>query len=224
MRVLTYILLIGISSALFSCGNSTSDRAYLTQTQLDSIERVRVDSIHIADSIAAIQKLIADSIASVEREASLAKLNNLSKNFVEKKDEFSEYSWVKHKNSPKYRNQNGVYLSFQKTANGSSTNLRFVIQYEDDDWLFIRNIIFNIDGENITFIPDDMQRDHDSRIWEWSDESAEYSMDLISKIANAKSVKLKLNGQQYYDTRSMSPSAIKAFKETLEYYNALKAN
>lgn len=224
MRILTYILLISITSFFFSCCNSTSGSDHLTQAQLDSIERVRVDSIRIADSIATIQQHIADSIATVEREARLAKLSNLSKNFNEKKDEFSEYSWVKHKNSPKYRNQNGVYLCFQKSANGNPTNLRFVIQYEGGDWLFIRSIIFNIDGENITFIPNDMQRDNNSRIWEWSDEPAEPSIDLISKIANAKSVKLKLNGRQYYDTRTMSPTAIKAFKETLEYYNALKAN
>lgn len=97
---------------------------------------------------------------------------------------------VKHKNEPKYRNQNGVYLYFQVDQNGKPENLRFCIQYEDDDWLFIRNMIFNIDGENITFIPNDMETDcgNGGRIWEWCDEPASLgdNMDLINKNCDSQ--------------------------------------
>ena len=50
--------------------------------------------------------------------------------------------------------------------------MRFVFQYYSDDWLFIRNMIFNFDGENVRIIPDRMQTDcgDGGMIWEWCDE------------------------------------------------------
>lgn len=208
-----FLLLISI----FGCKNTRTNLHVLTQEQKDSIEHARQDSINIADSIANVRKLESAAIIS-----------SLSKNFSTKVDEFSDISWIRHKNVPKYRNQNGVYLYFALDQNGKPENLRFCIQYEDDDWLFIRSMIFNIDGENITFIPSNMETDcgNGGRIWEWCDEPASLSdnMDLINKIAKANSVKIKLNGDQYYDTRVMSANSLKAFKETLSYYSALENN
>ena len=58
-------------------------------------------------------------------------------------------------------------------------------------------MIFNIDGDNVTFIPNDVERDNDyGRIWEWSDEPASLESSLVEKIANAKSVKVKFNGDR----------------------------
>ena len=114
---------------------------------------------------------------------------------------------------------------------GEPRMLRFVFQYHSDDWLFIENMIFNIDGENITIIPD-METDcgNGGKIWEWCDEAVvggncEYSVKekLIAKIANAKSVKVKLNGSQYYDTRTLTAEQIKSIRDTYEYYKALGA-
>jgi hypothetical protein len=44
---------------------------------------------------------------------------------------------------------------------------------------------------------------------------------LIKKIAYAKSVKLKLVGKQYYDTKTMSIKQIQHFKYSYEYYKAM---
>lgn len=176
----------------------------------------------MADSIAAIEKAKADSIARINAKEKEERIAKISKNFREKKDEFSDFAWVEHKTTTPYRNRNSIHLSFQKDNSGNVQNLRFVIQYEADDWLFIRNMIFNIDGDNVTFIPNDMERDNDyGRIWEWSDEPASLESSLVEKIANAKSVKVKFNGDQYYDTRTMSSKQIEAFKQTLDYYKAL---
>ena len=100
-------------------------------------------------------------------------------------------------------------------------NFRFVFQYYAEDWLFIRSIIFNIDGENITIYPN-METDcGGGYIWEWFDENYSYDLELIQKIANAKSVKMKLNGRQYYDTRTLTSTQINDIKLIYEYYKAL---
>lgn len=84
-------------------------------------------------------------------------------------------------------------------------------------------MIFNIDGENTTFIPDDMETDcgYGGRIWEWCDESASLNKELVEKIAKANKVKVKFNGRKYYDTKTMSSNELQAFKDTYEYYKLL---
>lgn len=197
--------------SFISCGNSSASNANRTEFVKDSIARA---------------EFVKDSIAT-------AKLNNeviekCSNLFNVKKDEFSDYTWVTPKNAPKYRNENGVYCYFA-TEDGKATPIfRFVYQYYADDWLFIRYMIFNIDGENITIMPD-MKTDcgYGGTIWEWCDEPVRYNnisginVDFIKKIVDATSVKVKMVGSEYYDTRTLSAAQIKYIKCTYAYYLAL---
>ena len=145
-----------------------------------------------------------------------------------KKDEFDENgrTWVHSKDEPRYRNRNAYYCYFQINKDKSVSNFRFVIQYEADDWLFIRDCVFNIDGENIRFTPTKMARDNASgRIWEWCDESVSGETEnLIRKIASAKTVKVKLNGDKYYDTRTIKIQEIASIKKMLSFYEELGGN
>lgn len=152
----------------------------------------------------------------------VVKIKELKQYFTEKKDEFSDVKWVEPKSRPKYTNQNG-YCMYFSVNNGVVSNPRFLIQYESDKWLFIKNMIFNIDGENITFTPEKMETDcgNGGRIWEWCDEYAGNLEPLIKKIAYAKSVKIKLVGKQYYNIKTMSQKQIQYFKYSYEYYKAL---
>lgn len=207
----------------FGCGGNASN-VQLTQEQRDSIAKVKEDSARVADSIAAVEKQIADSIALVQKKEKEEALSKLSKNFRFNKDEFGERTWVYHNSTPKYTNKNSIHLYFQKDDNDKASNLRFRVQYEAGDWLFIKSMIFNVDGENITFVPDDMDTDcgYGGRIWEWCDEPASENSELVEKIANAKIVKVKFNGSQYYDTKTMSDKELQAFKETYQYFKALQ--
>ena len=151
-------------------------------------------------------------------------IGTMKSDYVIKKDEFSTSggSWVEPKSAPKYRNRNAFYCYFWVNDNNYPSNFRFVMQYEADSWLFIENCVFNIDGENVNYVPQKMQHDNNSRIWEWFDDQIDiHSIHLIRKIANAKSVKVKLNGQQYYDTRTIKASEIASIKKTLEKYEEL---
>ena len=152
----------------------------------------------------------------------VVKIKELKQYFTEKKDEFSDVKRIEPKSRPKYTNQNG-YCMYFSVNNGVASNPRFLIQYESDKWLFIKNMIFNIDGENITFTPEKMETDcgNGGRIWEWCDEYAGNLEPLIKKIAYAKSVKIKLVGKQYYNIKTMSQKQIQYFKYSYEYYKAL---
>ena len=70
----------------------------------------------------------------------VVKIKELKQYFTEKKDEFSDVKWVEPKSRPKYTNQNG-YCMYFSVNNGVASNPRFLIQYESDKWLFIKNMI-----------------------------------------------------------------------------------
>ncbi len=151
-------------------------------------------------------------------------LDVMREKYTFKKDEFDANNriWVIPKSAPKYRNNNGYYCYFQMNDKYAS-NFRLVIQYEADDWLFIEKFIFNVDGEIIEFVPHEMERDNDKgRIWEWCDEGiSSENEELIRKISNAKTVKVKCSGKQYDDIRDISQKDLASIKETLKFYEDL---
>lgn len=167
-------------------------------------------------------QFIADSLA--KEKAKLDSINaitvtRLKPFFTEKKDEFSDITWIEPKSAPKYRNMNGTYCYFAKKGE-KVENFRFVFQYYADDWLFIESMIFNIDGENITISPSmDTDCGYGGKIWEWCD--TQISLEFVEKLANAKSVKIKMNGSQYYDTRTLTTAQIQSIKNTYDYFKAL---
>lgn len=141
--------------------------------------------------------------------------------FTFKKDEFDNKTWVEPKNRPKFVNVNGVFAYFELNDN-VATNFRFSVQYTSDDWLFIQQILFNVDGKHLTFIPQKMEHDNEDYIWEWFDEQITIADEpLIKAIANAKTVKMKLQGKQYYNIRSLTQREIQYLKKTYNFYKAL---
>ena len=173
--------------------------------------------------ISLIEKTKADSLAHIEDSLKAMKVLALMKNFQFKKDEFSNNTWYEHKNTPRYRNSNGFYFYFGVNEDIGVGALRMVLQYYDDDWLFVKNIIFSIDGDNYKFVPEDMKRDNSGGyIWEWFDEPIDSQSDLVQALANSHSVKIKLNGSDYYDIRTLNQKQIQGIKETYELYNLLK--
>ncbi|MCQ2259514.1 MAG: hypothetical protein MJZ41_16240 [Bacteroidaceae bacterium] len=194
------------------CAGSTED----TTSSVDSVAVDQADKVSAEEEARiAAEKAREDSLNAV-------KITELKKYFTEKKDEFSDKKWVEPQTRPRYTNQNG-YCMYFAVEGGKATNPRFLIQYEADDWLFIQYMIFNIDGENITFTPTKMETDcgNGGRIWEWCDEYAADLEPLIKKIAYANTVKIKMVGRQYHNVKTMSSKQIQYFKYSYEYYKAL---
>lgn len=178
----------------------------------------QIDKVSISNNINKIEKvplnIVKDSI----------RINELKKFFKIKKDEFDEdgLTWYTPKDAPYYRNRNGIYCYFG-IKNNQTQNLRFVIQYASDDWLFVKNYKFSIDGKAYSFYPENQETDNgDGGIWEWCDESISTSdLPLIEAISNAKSAKIKFNGRQYFEDKSISQSQIKSIKRTLELFKLM---
>lgn len=195
------IIFYSIFIALISCqtnNKSTSD-----------IEDFASDTIATSDL----------PIPPPEKKVDSAKVNELKPLFKFKTDEFStdKTTWVTPKSAAKYRNMNGLHCYF------SNNNLRFVVQFHRDNWLFIKECQFLIDGKPFLLIPEEVKRDNDySGITEWFDISVDYkNSDLIEALAAAKSAKVKFIGDQYVDIKNISAKEILGVKKTLELFNAM---
>lgn len=202
------LFVLGISILSFIIGGIATSLELNSAKDEDSLSEV---SSNISTQIPAKSKINTDSVVKVFRP-----------DFIFKKDEFENRTWVEPQNRPKYTNVNKIFCYFQLNDEKAS-NFRLCIQYTADDWLFIKKITFNIDGgRNIIYIPQKMERDNNSTIWEWCDDQIDNKYEfLISAIANAKKVKVKFDGQQYYDIRTLSSAEIKYIKKTYNFYLAL---
>ncbi|MBR1410062.1 MAG: hypothetical protein IJ580_03070 [Prevotella sp.] len=150
-------------------------------------------------------------------------LQVMKRDYTFERDEFSNSGivWVKPKSIPKSRNRNGVYCYFSLTDSVPS-NFRFVLQYAGEQWLMLNDCTFNLDGVNWTYRPLKVERDHDSRIWEWFDDAVDMNISMfLYNVGQSKQVKVKLNGQKYYDTYTLKASETASIRQTLEHYEAL---
>ena len=216
MKHLLYLIIItiGCGIILSSCQSRVKNSSFSNNTDTVDTNMESVDSTCIIEE----QKRIAAEEARLQ--ARKAELDNLSKNFNQKKDEFSNKTWIFPNNKPKYRNRNATYCYFMK-QNNEVRNFRFVFQYVNSDWLFIKDLIFNIDGKVFEYRRLDFNTDcSGGQIWEWCDLQLS-DIDLIRSLENAKSIKIKMNGDKYYDTRTLNSATITSIQETIKYYKAL---
>ena len=205
---------IGCGIILSSCQSRVKNSSFSNNTDTVDTNMESVDSTCIIEE----QKRIAAEEARLQ--ARKAELDKLSKNFNQKKDEFSNKTWIFPNNKPKYRNRNATYCYFMK-QNNEVRNFRFVFQYVNSDWLFIKDLIFNIDGKVFEYRRLDFNTDcSGGQIWEWCDLQLS-DIDLIRSLENAKSIKIKMNGDKYYDTRTLNSATITSIQETIKYYKAL---
>lgn len=169
-----------------------------------------------AETITSIPKYTQEQIDSITNE-----IKSLSKNFTETTDEFKGTTWIEPKSKPKYRNQNGIYMYFQ-TKDSKPTNLRFVIQYYADDWLFIKKVWFLIDDKRLDYELDfDRDNGYGGKIWEWCDVQCNDPV-FLAYILEAKNVRLKLEGTHYFKEKNVSAKELKSMQETIRYYMLLE--
>ena len=216
MKHLLYLLItsIGCGFVLLSCQSRVKNSSFSNDT--DTVKTI-MESVDSTSVIEEQKKIAAEKAQLLERKAELDKL---SKKFNQKKDEFSNKTWIFPNNKPKYRNRNATYCYFMK-QNNEVRNFRFVFQYVNSDWLFIKDLIFNIDGKVFEYRRLDFNTDcRGGQIWEWCDLQLS-DIDLIRALEKAKSIKIKMNGDKYYDTRTLNSATITSIQETIKYYKAL---
>jgi hypothetical protein len=197
-------ILFFLSIAFISCNTNNSKSAEVES----NIDTMLVDTN-------------ATRTPKTETKKDKAKAKELAKFFRIKKDEFEGTQWNTPKSAPIYRNYPGIYCYFSNSEVAS--NFRFVLQYSSDDWLFIRDAKFLVDGDVFDYFPKEVKRDNgEGGIWEWWDESVSTNdITMLKKISESKSAKVKLKGEQYYDIITITKKQKLDIKRALEYYEAL---
>lgn len=211
------IVAISIGCLFSSCQSKVNNPSH---NELDST-KTSVEEVDSAAIIAQQKQKEAEKAAGAEKvQKQKEELERLAKNFKLQKDEFSDKTWIFPKDKPKYRNRNATYCYFMK-QNNKVQNFRFVFQYVASDWLFIKDLIFNIDGKIYEYRRLDFNTDcGGEQIWEWCDLQLS-DVNLIRALEKAKSIKIKMNGDKYYNVRMLKASTISSIQNTIKYYKAL---
>lgn len=211
------IVAISIGCVFSSCQSKVNNPSH---NELDST-KTSVEEVDSAAIIAEQKQKEAEKAAEAEKvQKQKEELERLAKNFKLQKDEFSDKTWIFPIDKPKYRNRNATYCYFMK-QNNKVQNFRFVFQYVASDWLFIKDLIFNIDGKIYEYRRLDFNTDcGGDQIWEWCDLQLS-DVNLIRALEKAKSIKIKMNGDKYYNVRMLKASTISSIQNTIKYYKAL---
>lgn len=178
--------------------------------------RVLVKVENAAGSTPELEKVKESYDQAAETEQKRARAAAFSK-MSAKKDSFTGITWFKDRSSPNYRNSNGFYLYFGAES-GSKNILRLVIQYFDDDWLFVDSAKINVDGAIYPLSSYGWERDNNSSIWEWVDEPLD-DREMIEAIVKSKKSVIRFEGSQYYDTRTISAAQKTALSNVLLAYD-----
>lgn len=159
-----------------------------------------------------------------EEKAERERLANATRKLKTKYDDVRNITWYYDKSTPTYTNYNSFNLYMGKEKSGRPW-LRFRIQYTADDWLFIQSYIIKTDNTSHTIQTKygEIETDNDSGdIWEWYDVPLNNELyNIIRDVINSKSVKLRYNGKQYYNDRTITGTEKQALKNILDAYEAL---
>lgn len=168
-------------------------------------------------------KAQADAKAEVEakQKAALAQM-------AAEVDEVEGITWYQDKNAPEYINENGIYAYFGIDKDGAVSGLHLKIQYAAETWLFIKNYIFNIDGEKYEINPGllgvqkDMSTDLNSPgVWEYYDLTLDDSdMDMLQKLVGSGKTIMRLEGDQEYVDQTLTAAQKNALRRVLDAYIA----
>lgn len=160
----------------------------------------------------------------VFREENLEQAKKSLKSLHVDHDEFEGVFWYRDKSSPKYTNQNGLYLYFGLDGDHKIIQpLRIAIQYQANDWIFFEKVAFNIDGEKVEYDPARVRTEtDDSGIFEWVDQAMhEEEFSIISRIIDSKESTIRLYGRTGNVDRKVTETQKKAMSNVLKAYELL---
>lgn len=158
-------------------------------------------------------------------------LNELRKKMTSKVDKIEGIKWIYEKTTKRYidkaatkRNFFYVYLG-QNMENESSLWGRLFIGVRKSDWIFFDTVIINFDGERRTFNFPSFQVDRDvlggSVIQEHIDVSFSEYIPALKKIAESKTVQVRLKGKYYYDF-TLTKEQKNAIKNIIRLYELMR--
>jgi len=140
-------------------------------------------------------------------------------------DKVEGTKWIVAKSSAKYLNS-GNDVQLYINARGISSILRFKIQYAGNDWIFIEEYFFNVDGETFSIPVEygDVERDNGyGGVWELYDEAPVPSsrLSMIDKIISSQSTVLRFKGKRDKDIE-ITKAQKRALSDVLTVYDGLQ--
>ncbi len=181
------------------------------------------EAVVVDPRVAALEAERADSVAEARRMSRIAAIEDL-KGFKSTEDEFSSTAFYSDNRTPKYTSVDFIYPYIGKS--GENYFLRMKMQYSADDWLFIENAQFLVDGEVVGSISGSWERDNSGgQIWEYLDVLAKQKeRALMILIANSEVAKVRYNGRQYHNDRTITAKEKAIMRRTLDVFKGLNGD
>lgn len=205
-----------------SCGESAKERqareAAEAQRVTDSIAQVEAE-------MARLEQLRLDSIASAQKRAermaadSTVRAELLPLFTEEKNADSSGASLYRIKTTPKGHLQNYAYLSFT-VDNGSAREIFINVCYNGKNWLNIERCSLLTDDESTDISTGDVSNNVNDNLScsEWF--TAPVYSDALDKLMEAKTVKVKLFGDENTREISLTAKQIADMQKTIRLFRA----
>jgi hypothetical protein len=193
-------------------------KSFADQGKFVEASNVLTDAKRILGNLDVLSELQSQYDAKIAQQKKALRASSLAKMY-KKFDEFNSTTWYQDSSSPRYTNRNAFYLYFGSSGSGSNP-LRLRVQYYDDDWLFIDSAQIAVDGKIYDLNFTEWKRDNDSMIWEWADEVLS-DREMIEAIVKSKRAVIRFDGDQYYDTRTISPTEKRALRNVLDAHDSI---
>ena len=155
-----------------------------------------------------------DKLLEKEYESALSRLNKHV-------DEVQNATFYTHKHQPEYTNQRCSILPY--IAANESTNLRLMINYADDDWVFFKSVIFAVDDKRYTETYNYYDITHDSgggMVGEYVDIVADKDdIKMLREIADSKKTIVRFQGDDHSYDYTLTKADKDAIKDVLLVYD-----
>lgn len=194
----------------------------LLERHPNSDEASKAKEIKVSiDKIKEQEAKIREAEMKKKMEEEKRKLEQATSKMRKEVDDVRGITWYYDKSTTQYNNANSFHIYIGKEKSGSPW-LRLRIQYFGDDWLFINNYKFLIDGYNYEITPEEVERDNNADVWEWYDTDININnLKIIKAIIESDKAILRCEGKQYYKDRTITSQEKKALQNVLDAYKAL---
>lgn len=143
-----------------------------------------------------------------------------------KYDEFQEVMFVQH-DYEVGENFVMMYLVSKNTSEDRGVNdIRMVIMYYGDDWVFWDKVTFLVDGKRFEFDYSMERTNRDANggsVSEYYDVLLNEEESFRKAISNCVTIKYRLSGKQWYE-RELQKEEIEDLKEAVKLYDLVSAN
>lgn len=141
-------------------------------------------------------------------------------------DEFQDVVFVRH-DFNLYENFIQMYLVSKNTNEDEGINdLRMVVNYYGQDWVFWDEITFLVDGKRFEFDYSILETHRDANggtVSEYFDVSIQDEKNFLDRIESCVSIKYRLSGSKWYE-RELTRKEIDDLKDMIKLYKLVESN